>query len=194
MTLALSELVTDLADALAAVDRSRAVHKEFQPGIGPFGEADAVRAALAWLKGTKPTSYAKAATRRLPDLLIPGYWAIELKVIRPFGDNGRPAEHWSENVLHPYAGNTSSLGDCIKLLESGLPERKAIVIFGYEHTPPQVLLRPAVRGFELLARELLSIQLSMPEEQVRSGLVHPVHQQLRVFGYEVIGSAGRAAA
>jgi hypothetical protein len=188
MTLALSELVSDFADALAAVDLGRAVHKAFQPGIGPFGEADAVRAALAWLKVQKPSAYAEAATKRLPDLLIPRNWAVELKAVRPFGDNGRPAEHWSENVLHPYPGNTSSLGDCIKLLDSGLPEQKAVVIFGFEHTPPQISLHQAIRGFELLARELLSIQLVGPEEQVRTGLVHPVHQ-LRVFGYELFTNA-----
>jgi len=179
-------LVEDLADALAAVDASKAAHKQFRPGIGPFGEADAVRAALAWLKDVKPQEYSAAATKRLPDLFIPGGWAVELKVVRPFGDNGLPAEHWSENVLHPYPGNTSSLGDCIKLLDSGLSERKAIVIFGFEHTPAQVPLETALSGFELFARELLSIRLSPRHETLRKGLVHPVHQQLRVYGYEVL--------
>lgn len=126
MALALTDLVTDLADALAAVDATRAVHKAFQPGIGPFGEADAVRAALVWLRDSKASAYRAVQTKRLPDLLVPGEWAVELKVVRPFGDNGKPAEHWSENVLHPYAGNTSSLGDCLKLLASGLSERKVV--------------------------------------------------------------------
>jgi hypothetical protein len=40
----LAALVEDIASALAAVDAERAVHKQFKPGIGPFGEADAVRA------------------------------------------------------------------------------------------------------------------------------------------------------
>ena len=185
----LAELVSDFADALAAVDNQRSVHKEFQPGIGPFGEADAVRTALVWLRQAKPEQYGLAATKRLPDLLIPGQWAVELKVVRPFGDNGRPAEHWSENVLHPYPGNTSSLGDCMKLLSSGLTERKAILIFGYEHSPAQITLEPAIRGFELLARELLSLNLSQREQASRQGLVHPVHQQLSVYGYQVFGQA-----
>jgi hypothetical protein len=89
---------------------------------------------------------------RSPDMLIPGQWAVEFKVARPFGDNGRPAKHWSENLPHPYPGNTSSLGDCLKLLSSELTERKAIMIFGFEHTPPRVSLDAAVRGFELLAK------------------------------------------
>jgi hypothetical protein len=189
----LAALVDDMADALTAVDASRSTHKQFQPGIGPFGEADAVRAALAWLKDAKPQAYAAAATKRLPDLLIPGQWAVELKVVRPFGDNGLPAEHWSENVLHPYLGNTSSLGDCTKLLGSGLSERKAIIIFGFEHTPAQVPLETALSGFELLARELLSFRLSSRYEALRTGLVHPVHQQLRVYGYELLGKTEAAA-
>jgi hypothetical protein len=53
-------------------------------------------------------------------------------------DNGRPAERWSENRLYPYAGNTSSLGDCLKLVGSDFTERKAVLVFGYEHTPPKI--------------------------------------------------------
>lgn len=189
----LAALVEDFADALAAVDASGASHKQFRPGIGPFGEADAVRAALAWLKTSKPAMYGNAATKRLPDLLIPGSWAVELKIVRPFGDNGLSAEHWSENVLHPYPGNTSSLGDCIKLLDSNLTEKKAVVIFGFEHTPPKVLLEPSIRGFELLASQLLLLQLSPRQEAMRTGLRHPVHQQLRVYGFEILRHAAPEA-
>ena len=189
MALALAEFVADFADALAAVDATRVVHKAFQPGIGPFGEADAVRAALAWLRTAKARTYQRAAIKRLPDLLLSSEWAVEFKVVRPFGDNGKPAEHWSENVLHPYPGNTSSLGDCVKLLASGLVERKAIVIFGFEHSPPVVPLETALAGFELLASQVLRLRLSPRVEELRKDLVHPVHQQLRVFGYEVLGSA-----
>jgi hypothetical protein len=165
MQLQLSELVSDFADALAAADASRSSHKKFQPGIGPFGETDAVRTALAELKKVKPRHYTLASMKRLPDLLIPGEWAIEFKIVRPFGDNGKPAEHWSENVLHPYPGNTSSLGDCLKLRESALVERKCVVIFGYEHTPPIVALEPAIAGFELLAREVVG----PPQPSPRTG-------------------------
>lgn len=122
--------LADFADGLAAVDASGACCKRYQPGIGPFGEAEAVRSALASMKAMHPKRYTNAVVKRLPDLLIPGELAIEFKILRPFGDNGRPAEHWSENVLHPYPGNTSSLGDAAKLLESDLPERKAIAVIG----------------------------------------------------------------
>jgi hypothetical protein len=183
----LGDLAADFADALQSVDADRTGHKQFSPGIGPYGEAEAVRAALTKLRTSKPLVYAAAVIKRVPDLLIPGQWAIEFKIARPFGDNGRPAEHWSENLLHPYDGNTSSLGDCLKLLSSGIVERKAVVVIGYEHTPPQISLNSAICGFEILAREVMNLNLSGRTEQLRTGLVHSVHQQVRVFAYEVLG-------
>ena len=127
-----------------------------------------------------------ARTKRLPDVLIPGHWALEFKIVRPFGDNGLPAEHWSENILHPYPGNTSSLGDCMKLLQSGLPERKGIIVFGYEHEKAVVPLDPAIHSFELLAAEIIHVELSKRIERRIERLCHPVHQVLRVFGWEIL--------
>jgi hypothetical protein len=44
-------------------------------------------------------AYAGAVrTKRTPDLLIPGAWALEFKLARPFGDNGKEAENWSVNL------------------------------------------------------------------------------------------------
>jgi hypothetical protein len=186
-SLSLATITTDIADALQSVDRSKRAHKQFAPGIGPHGEAEAVRAALSELQTVKPDTYGRAVIKRVPDLLVPGQWAIEFKIARPFGDNGRPAEHWSENLLHPYPGNTSSLGDCLKLIASGLSERKAVVIIGYEHSPPIVSLDPAIRSFERLARDVMSIHLDTRIEVLRDKLIHPIHQQLRVIAYEVLG-------
>lgn len=90
---------------------------------------------------------------RAPDLLIPGLWQSEFKIARPFGDNGKLAEHWSENLLHPYPGNTSMLGDCLKLKLSPGPERRAVVALGFEHNPELVDLDILDRAFELLARD-----------------------------------------
>jgi hypothetical protein len=186
MDCSLEMLVESFAAGLQAIDTSGVAHKTFRPGVGPYGEAEAVRRALQHMRESKPQLFDDALTKRLPDLLIPGKWAIEAKIIRPFGDNGLPAEHWSENVLHPYAGNTSSLGDCIKLIASGLPERKAIIVFGYEHAEAVVPLDPAIRAFELLAAHIMQIELSQRIERRIEGLVHPVHQVLRVFGWEVL--------
>ena len=173
---------------LRAVDESIIAHKNFQPGVGPYGEAEAVRLALNYMREQSPELFSAAKTKRLPDVLIPGQWALEFKIVRPFGDNGLPAEHWSENILHPYPGNTSSLGDCVKLLLSGLPERKGIVVFGYEHAQAIVPLDSAIRSFELLASEVMQINLTPRVECRVEGLIHPVHQVLRVFGWEILST------
>jgi hypothetical protein len=187
MQSSLEAVVDAFASSLRAVDSSGAAHKAFRPGIGPYGEADAIRAALEHVR--RDPQFSDARTKRLPDVLIPGQWALEFKIIRPFGDNGLPAEHWSENILHPYPGNTSSLGDCLKLILSGMSERKGIIVFGYEHAQPVVPLDPAVRSFELLAQHILQIQLTPRVERRIDGLIHPVHQTLRVFGWEVLNES-----
>src|SRR5205823_3486111 len=184
----LKSAVDAFADGLRAIDTGGVPHKAFKPGVGPYGEAEAVRLALQHMRTQSPELFAAAKTKRLPDVLIPGQWALEFKIVRPFGDNGLPAEHWSENILHPYPGNTSSLGDCMKLLQSGLPERKGIIVFGYEHSQAVVPLDPAIRSFELLAAQVMQVKLSPRIECRIKGLIHPVHQVLRVFGWEILSS------
>ena len=77
---------------------------------------------------------------------------MEFKITRPFGENGREAENWSVNLLHPYAGNVSTIGDCYKLGALQCPERKEVVVIGYEHTPPQIDLTPLIGSFEIIAK------------------------------------------
>ena len=169
---ALEQVIDAFAAGLLAIDSCGVAHKSFQLGVGPYGEADAVRRALQHMREQDANLFGKAEAKRLPDILIPRQWAIEVKILRPFGDNGRPAEHWSENILHPYPGNTSSLGDCMKLLQSGLPERKGIIVFGYEHEKAVVPLDPAIHSFELLAAEIIHVELSKRIERRIERLCH----------------------
>jgi hypothetical protein len=184
----LKAIVDGFAEALCAIDGSRVPHKSFKPGVGPYGEGEAIRLALEHMRSQSPGLFSAARIKRLPDVLIPGQWALEFKIVRPFGDNGLPAEHWSENILHPYPGNTSSLGDCMKLLQSGLPERKGIIVFGYEHAQAVVPLDPAIRSFELLAAQVMQVKLSARIERRIEGLIHPIHEVLRVFGWEIFST------
>lgn len=196
MTASLNELVWDFALAFKAVDTSAPIggspRRRYRPGIGPLGERDAIHRALEQLKLTKPELYSRAGPRSYPgtraqcDLVLPGLWALEFKLIRPFGDNGDPAEHWSENVLHPYEGNTSSIGDCLKLRESRFSERKAVIVFGYEHSPPRIDLELAVMAFEIVAEHVNGLTLGERYVAEFDGLIHPVHQQGRVYGWEVL--------
>lgn len=119
-------------------------------------------------------------------MLIRGHWALEFKLARPFGDNGNEAENWSVNLLHPYEGNVSAIGDCLKLRQLNMDERKAVVVVGYEHTPPRINLTPLLDAFEVVATRVAGIGLGPRVQVNRSGLCHPVHQQLLVAAWEVL--------
>lgn len=181
----LEELVRDIAKALVQIDASGQRFRSFQSGIGPFGEPQLLKLIAEELNAL-PSYRRLVRTKRTPDLLVSGHWAVEAKITRPFGDNGKEAENWSVNLLHPYPGNVSTIGDCFKLLQYPGPERCAVVVIGYEHDPPQINLTPLVESFEAIAREVLHIRLSERIEERRNPLVHPVHQSLRVLAWEVL--------
>ena len=189
MACELSQLVSDVSKCLYEIDTSGTRFKEFQPGVGPYGEPQLVK--LIAEKLNQNLGYGgRAVTKRSPDLLIRGDWAVEVKIARPFGDNGKEAENWSVNLLHPYSGNVSAIGDCYKLLTYTGPERKAVLVIGYEHNPPVIQLSPLLRSFEVVAKEVCRIHLSERSEICRSELVHPIHQVLRVAAWEVLGRIG----
>lgn len=181
----LTQLTNDFADALVQIDCSGVPFKAFQNGVGPYGEPQLVRGVAERLRGT-PAYGPGVVTRRVPDLLIPGAWAVEVKIARPFGDNGREAEDWSVNLLHPYPGNTSVVGDCLKLEQWPGPERRAALVVGYEHTPAQIDLSPLFASFEAIARSVIGVKIGSRVETLRQGLCHPVHQQVRVVAWEVL--------
>jgi hypothetical protein len=180
----LDQVVTDIADALVMIDSSGVPFRNFKPGVGPYGEPQLLRLVATHLNAMERYGGA-VKTKRTPDLLIPGQWALEFKLARPFGDNGLPAENWSVNLLHPYAGNTSTIGDCLKLCSWPGTERKAAVVVGYEHAPPVISLTPLLSAFEIVATGVVGINLGPRVQVFRAGLAHPVHQQLQVTAWEV---------
>ena len=68
------------------------------------------------------------------------------------------------------------------------PEPRAVLVFGYEHDPARIPLEPCIRGFEILASSLMGIRLSERQEQTRKPLIHPEHQVLKVFGWQVLSA------
>lgn len=82
------------------------------------------------------------------------------------------------------------MGDCLKLLSLDIPERKAVVVVGYEHNPPQILIHTLIESFELIATRVMGVQLGPRIEETRKPLIHIVHQQLTVFAWEVLGGKG----
>lgn len=190
----LPKFVSDFADALRAVDGAgpigRSSSRVSRPGGGPLQERQAVRLAAAHLAKVNP-SYAGVASGRYPgsrldcDLVLPGQWAVEVTMARPFSDGDRHADHWSENLLHPYAG-TSAVGDALKLQGLDGALSKAVLVYGFEHATPRISLEPAVRAFELIATRVAGVRLGRRIEEVREALQHPAHAVVRVYGWEVL--------
>ncbi len=174
-------LVKVVADTLKDFDSERPVHKNFKPGIGPFGEPQLVRELAKRLVARG----IQARTRRKPDLELQEEWAVEFKIVRPFGDNGKEAENWSVNMFHPYAGNVSLIGDAIKLAELNEFRRKGLFLIGFEHNPAKISLDPLIQAFELITRQVMNINLGERVEEKRLQLVHPEHQVLRCLGWEL---------
>ena len=80
---------------------------------------------------------------------------VEVKMIGMLGDNGKPNDNLPTHILSPYQKHRSALTDCTKLLASGLGERKAILIYGYEYD--EFPLEPLVEAFELLATQQVNL-------------------------------------
>lgn len=176
-----SELLIEVANILKEYDCTKPIHKNFKPGIGPFGEPQLVKIISDSL--TKEGIPSK--TRRTPDLEIHNDWAIEFKIVRPFGDNGREAENWTVNLLHPYSGNVSLIGDALKLLKIPNYHHKGLIVIGYEHDPVKIPLDPLICSFELIAKKVVNISLGERVEEKRKGLIHPEHQVVRCIGWEL---------
>jgi hypothetical protein len=93
----IAELTDQFTSVLKAVDSEKPQEegKSYKPGIGPFTEAGAIELALAklrtsrgWKEAETEKSYPSDG-RMHCDIYIPHDWAVEVKLLRPFGDNGR---------------------------------------------------------------------------------------------------------
>ena len=200
--LELSKFVRDLGESIRRIDARRLqasnmrTGEKYQPGIGPHPETQAVELMAAELMAFEPDTYAgrlglgvpyPRSPRQKCDLCIgsaPRWdWCVEVKMLRLMGDNGKPNDNMLMHILSPYPKDRSALTDCRKLVESGFPGRKSVVIYGFDY--PELPMDPAIEAFELLARA--AVKLSVRAVSSYTGLVHPVHRAGRVFGWEVAG-------
>ncbi|MDP9172838.1 MAG: hypothetical protein M3O30_03105 [Planctomycetota bacterium] len=186
----MQQLVDDIAASVKSIDESkvpfkssRPPFKEYRPGAGPYGEPQLAKLIVKHL--AESGRYPGIVTKRAPDVLVPKMWALEFKIVRPFGDDGNEAEHWSQNLLHPYTGNVSAIGDALKLMTYAGEERRAIILIAYEHEPPKIDLEVLISGYELLCRSLLKLPLGDRHTCSVSECVHPVHQRATVYGWEL---------
>lgn len=195
----LENLVSDFARGMALADSrapqqvSSRTGKAYQPGLGPHTESKTVDLVMAELGAASEGRYAGYETGvRYPgpgrvrrcDLVVAG-WAVEVKMLRIMGDNGKPNDNMLMHILSPYEQHRSALTDCRKLAESSLGPRKAVLIFGYEYEGRP--MAPAIDAFEALAARDVSLGGRVYSEV--GGLIHPIHQRGGVFGWELLAAA-----
>lgn len=198
MPLELRLFVKDFAEGLILADAKRPQalssrsRKAFAPGIGPHSEKATIELVMAELEEAYPDRYSSYVmnvpyeeSRQRCDLVLEdetGWsWAIELKLFRLLGDNGKVNDNMLMHILFPYPAHRSALTDCRKLSESSIAPRRGILIFGYE--VEDWPLAPAIEAFELLAASYL--QLGSRAQASFETLVHPVHARGTVFGWAI---------
>lgn len=195
----LDTFASDFASAIVAVDRTCPIavntrtNVVFQPGIGPHGEAKTIEMVMAELRGMYPDRYGAYSLgvpypnnpRQKCDLCIgtDGDWAfaIESKLLRMLGDNGKPNDNMLMHILSPYETHRSALTDCAKLARSGFASRTAVLIYGFESD--EYPLEQAVSAFQILANA--RVPLGKRCESRFEGLRHPIHARGAVYCWEV---------
>lgn len=114
--------------------------------------------------------------------------AVEVKMARPNGDNGKPDDTSIKDVLSPYESDRSAVSDCIKLARYAFEGKRAILIYGFEDIHGRRPLEGIIEAFEILAEaKLKNVRASLGDRVFAavSGLVHPVHQSGGVFSWEI---------
>ena len=186
-------LARDFAEGMMLADARAPTWGGYRPGLGPHTEVQTVALVMAELAQKYPATYEAIqtgvpypnASRQKCDLLVSPSegqsWAIEVKMLRFMGDNGKPNDNMLMHILSPYPKHRSALTDCQKLVGSGFEQQYAVLIYGYDYDGWP--MEPAVEAFEQLAR--YRVQLGPRQVASFDGLIHPVHQRGGVFTWEI---------
>jgi hypothetical protein len=195
----LGTLVDHVAQSIEEVDATGPIATNartgtsYQAGIGPHSERRTLQLVLEQLVHQHPDLYRETGrevpygdgSRQACDLCFgfPPQWdlALEAKMLRMLGDNGKPNDNMLMHILSPYPIHRSAVTDCTKLADSRLARRTALLIFGYDYDA--IDMEPAIAAFEALACR--SVRLGGRETGFFDGLVHPVHRRGRVFAWEL---------
>jgi hypothetical protein len=195
----LEEIIEHFATAMNAADNRgpRALNpltkRIYQPGIGPHPEDRAVDLVMSELAVQRPhwRSRVRAchpASGQRCDWLLgePLQWAIEIRMARANHDNGKPHDAAIRDVLSPYPDDRSALSDCVRLARSGISERRAILIYGFDDS--QRPLSEIISAFQTLAQA--RVNLGAQRYAPLGRLVHPVHRSGGVYGWEIHSDRG----
>ncbi len=180
------------ADARRPVPAPSRTGTLYQAGIGAHSEHLMVTLALREIEGQLPDTVVETqvpypgTSRTKCDVYLRSDpdWAIEVKLLRRLGDNGKPNDNILMRILSPYPQDRSAVTDCMKLAHSGFPARQAVVIIAFEY--PDWPVAPAVKAFERIANDLVNLRPCAPA--AFSDLVHPYQREGLVFAWEIQGA------
>jgi len=195
----IATLIRDVASAIKRIDaraptaRNARTGEAYEAGFGPFPETQAVALIAEELRAMESGTYGGLVVgvpypgggRQACDLCVRENdavtLAVEVKLLRMMGDNGKPNANMLMHILSPYPRDRSAYTDCMKLSRSEFSGMKVVLIYGFEFEDYPLGL--AIESFELLARS----KVALGEKHVAdfSQLIHPVHRSGRVYGWEV---------
>ena len=163
---------------------------KYSPGIGPFQEKKLIELVTNEMKNQNQIfnnilleeKYPNFSRKKL-DIFWPNEevnYYIEAKAMRRLRNNGNPEEFIMVDLLSPYEGDGSVLGDIKKLKNSGFEGEKVILIYGYDYdeAPMDII----VGCYELIADKYFC-KFKETYEQSFDGLIHPIHKRGKVKGY-----------
>jgi hypothetical protein len=113
----------------------------FQARIVTCREVHAVKLVVAQMRLSDPASYSQAEPVSYPGTHLkchlrigaPLEWAVEIKMARAFGDNGKLDDTWLKDLLSPYPEDHRALSDGQKLRSSAFSYRKAVIVYGFDY-------------------------------------------------------------
>jgi len=200
----LQDYIEDYALGTKQIDNQiKPKNKQFHPGIGTFGEDAQVEMVMNHISNNNQkyedfklqVPYPSYKRKKL-DLLLPDELAIEFKWNSIYYDNGKELgiESVCKTICYPFLkenGNSVSLiGDSIKLFDSGFHEKKAVVFIYYERKkmPVGFNINLLLNQFEntLSKDSKNSFYLGKRCFSEQTELIHPVHQKLKLFGWEIL--------
>lgn len=190
----LIDLVSAFAEAITAVDARCPAYvsrtgRQYQRGIGPYSENPAMKLVCEELntQGFGPCGQFLPypnAPRQKCDIWIgePIEWAVEVKMGRFRGDNGKPDDTGIKDLISPFQSDRSALADGVKLAASGLTCRRSVLVYGFNDDERP--LRDALAALDVLLRQ--RVEVDGPHSVAFDGLRHPVFVSGQVTAWEIL--------
>ncbi|MGA2965341.1 MAG: hypothetical protein ABSD64_03955 [Terriglobales bacterium] len=148
--------------------------KSYPPGAGSHEEPDQVLAVAKkydWAANDIKYSQGKC------DLHAHDIWA-EVKLIRPFGANGKPAQHIDGTAYRV-------VEDAKKLSRATERGKKMVMAFAYDKDAKGSTAMPFIWDVQVLSANR-GVSLKKPIIIPLERLVHPIHQFGWVVGWELL--------